>query len=212
MPAEETLQEELEKAQQRVTKNNEKKKRNDPLPTMADIKQPYGSSYANMLKEVKDTSENFETMFPELKGRKLEMAGFVWFQGWNDQYGAENDYATNMAHFIRDVRKDLQAPKLPFVIGVMGQNGSKPAKGAMKIIQDAQLSMEEIPEFAGNVKAVRTDVLVDKAAETLYPEWKNRFDEWQLTGGDRAYHYLGSAIWFNRMGKAMGEALLELTP
>ena len=32
-------------------------------------------------------------------------------------------------------------------------------------IQEAQLSMETLPEFKGNVKAVRTDVLVDKAAE-----------------------------------------------
>ena len=73
------------------------------------------------------------------------MAGFVWFQGWNDQYGgAEHEYESNMAHFIRDVRKDLKAPQLPFVIGVMGQNGSKPAKGAMLTIQTAQLAMNAL--------------------------------------------------------------------
>jgi alpha-galactosidase len=53
-------------------------------------------------------------------------------------------------------------------------------------------------------------VLVDKAAEKLYPEWKDRFEEWKLTGGDRGYHYLGSAIWFNRIGKSMGNAMLEM--
>ncbi len=57
--------------------------------------------------------ENSGTMFPALKGRTLEVAGFVWFQGWNDQYGAENEYESNMKHFIKDVRKDLKAPKLP---------------------------------------------------------------------------------------------------
>jgi len=66
--------------------------------------------------------------------------------------------------FINDVRKDLDAPKMPFVIGVMGQNGSKPAEGAMLTIQEAQIATESVPEFQGNVKAVRTDVLVDKAA------------------------------------------------
>jgi hypothetical protein len=30
-----------------------------------------------------------------------------------------------LSHFIRDVRHDLDAPKLPFVIGVMGVGGLK---------------------------------------------------------------------------------------
>ena len=108
------------------------------------------------------------------------------------------------------MRKDLGAPKLPFVIGVMGQNGSKPAKGAMLVIQQAQLAMNDVPEFKGNVRAIRTDGLVDKAAEELYPTWQKNFEQWKLTGGDHAYHYLGSAIWFNRIGHAMGEAMREL--
>ncbi|GAB4144628.1 MAG: sialate O-acetylesterase [Planctomycetaceae bacterium] len=211
LPSEEFLQKELENAQKRVANRNKKRKRNDPLPTMKDIKSQYGSSYRNMMKEVHDTLQNFETLFPSLKGYQPEIAGFVWFQGWNDMYnGAQDHYASNMKHFIHDVRKDLKAPNLPFVIGVMGQNGSKPAKGAMATVQKAQLSMETLPEFKGNVKAIRTDILVDKAAEELYPHWRKRFKEWQLTGSDFAYHYMGSAIWFNRIGSAMAKAMLEL--
>ncbi len=211
MPSDETLQDELAKAQDRVKKNNEKRKRNDPLPTMDDIRGVYGSSYRNMMAEVKETLDNYETLFPALKGKELQVAGFVWFQGWNDMYnGAEQEYASNMQHFIQDVRKDLDAPKLPFVIGVVGQNGSEAAKGAMLAVQEAQLAMESVPEFQGNVKAVRTDELVDKAAEELYPHWKKRFEEWQLTGSDFKYHYMGSAIWFNRIGRAMGDAMLEM--
>jgi hypothetical protein len=210
MPSDEKLAAELEQAQKRVKNRNEKNKKNDPLPTLDEIKSAYGSSYRNMMSEVDETFKNYETMFPELKGKQLELAGFVWFQGWNDQYGAESEYASNMKHFIRDVRSDLKTPNLPFVIGVMGQNGSKPAKGAMLTIQEAQLSMMKIPEFEGNVDSVRTDVLIDKAAEKLYPEWRERMDEWKLTGGDHAYHYLGSAIWFNRIGKAMGDSMSTL--
>jgi len=211
MPSEEKLQEELSKAQERVRKNNEKRNRNDPLPTMKDITDVYGSSYRNMLAEVKGTFDNYEEMYPSLKGKKLEIAGFVWFQGWNDMFGGvETEYASNMKHFINDVRKDLNAPNMPFVIGVMGQNQSKPAQGAMLVIQEAQLSMETLPEFKGNVKAVRTDVLVDKAAEALYPKWRDNFEEWEKTGSDFGYHYMGSAIWFNRIGRAMGEAMLDL--
>jgi hypothetical protein len=211
MPSDEALQRELEKAQERVRKNNEKNNKNDPLPAMKDITDVYGSSYRNMLAEVKDTFDNYEEMFPALRGKNLEIAGFVWFQGWNDMYnGAELEYASNMKHFINDVRKDLDAPDMPFVIGVMGQNGSKPAQGAMLAVQQAQLSMETLPEFKGNVRAVRTDVLVDKAAEELYPKWRDNFEQWEQTGSDFAYHYLGSAIWFNRIGHAMGHAMLEL--
>jgi len=210
LPSDEKLKEELKKRQDRVKKENEKHNRNNPLPTMDDIKAPYGSSYRNMMSEVQDVFDNYETMFPALKGRKLEVAGFVWFQGWNDMFGAQDEYASNMEHFIKDVRKDLGVTKMPFVIGVMGQNASKPAGGGMKTIQEAQIAMESLPDFKGNVKAVRTDVLVDKAAEELYPKWRDNFEQWEKTGSDFGYHYMGSAIWFNRMGKAFGEAMLEL--
>ncbi len=210
LPSDETLQEELDKRQQRVKANNEKNNKNDPLPTMDEIKAPYGSSYRNMLAEVKETFDNYETMFPSLKGKKLEVAGFVWVQGWNDMYGAQDEYASNMKHFINDVRKDLGAAKMPFVIGLMGQNGSEPAAGAMLTIQEAQLAMQDVLEFQGNVKAIRTDVLIDKAAEKLYPDWRKNIEEWEKTGSDFGYHYMGSAIWFNRIGHSMGNAMLEL--
>jgi alpha-galactosidase len=92
----------------------------------------------------------------------------------------------------------------------MGQNGSKPAGGAMKVIQDAQMAMEQVPEFKGNVKSVRTDVLVDKAAEELYPNWQKNVAAWQKVGSDHGYHYLGSAIWHLRMGHAFAEAMRTL--
>ena len=209
-PAAEVMEKELKQAQDRVTKNNEKNKKTDPLPTMDDIKKEYGSSYRKMLAEVKDATDNAGTLFPALKGKPLELAGFVWFQGWNDQYGAQDEYQSNMTHFINDVRKDLKAPKLPFVIGVMGQNGSKPATGAMLTVQKAQLAMNDVPAFKGNVKAIRTDALVDKAAEELFPTWRDNQEKWKQVGGDFPYHYLGSAIWFNRIGKAMADAMLGL--
>ncbi len=206
------LEKELQQARDRVTRNNAKNNKNDPLPTMDSIRKDYGSSYRNMMAEVKDVLENSGTLFPALKGQPLEITGFVWFQGWNDQYGAEGEYEANMKHFIADVRKDLNAPKLPFVIGVMGQNGSKPATGAMLTIQQAQLAMNDVQEYQGNVKAIRTDVLVDRAAEELYPTWQKNVEAWKLVGGDRGYHYLGSAIWFNRIGKSMADAMIGLLP
>lgn len=212
LPDKEVLEAELAKARDRVTKANEKNKKNDPLPTMDDIKGTYGGSYRMMMDEVKDTFENHATLFPELKGKELEVTGFVWFQGFNDMFGdhAPGEYAENMKHFIKDVRRDLKKPELPFVIAAIGNNGSKPAKGGMETVQNAQLSMNQVAEFKGNVKAFPTDELVDKAAEELFPTWKDNFEEWKLVGSDRPYHYLGSAIWYTRIGHGMGEAMLEL--
>lgn len=210
LPPEEALRPQLQQAEERVRQANEKQKRNDPLPTLDDIRRLYGASYREMLAEVRTVRDNCGTLFPELAGASVEIAGFFWFQGWNDQYGGENEYSANLRRLIEDVRRELESPALPFVIAAMGQNGSKPAEGAMLKIREAQLSMNEVPEFRGNVKAFRTDVLVDTDAEALYPRWRENLDAWKKVGGDFAYHYLGSAIWFQRIGKAMAESMLEL--
>ena len=97
-----------------------------------------------------------------------EIAGFVWFQGFNDlvdggTYPMKADgktrdygkYSVWLADFIRDVRKDLGAPKMPFVIGVLGVDGLK-AKGNTLSFREAMTAPSLLPEFRGNVAAVPT--------------------------------------------------------
>ena len=208
---EERVAADLQKAIDRTARDNEKHGRADAPPPVAELRELYGSSYRALLAEVRETLADLDTLFPELAGREPHLAGFVWFQGWNDQYeGAETEYAANLEHLIRDVRRDLEAPDLPFVIGVMGQNMSEPAAGPMQVIQQAQLAMPRVAGFEGTVRAVPTDVLVDRAAEALYPTWREDTAAWERVGSDHPYHYLGSAIWHLRMGRAFGEAMLEL--
>lgn len=212
LPDDEFLLKELEDARKRAENNNQKNNRSDPLPEMAEIREAYGRSYRDMMAEVRGVLENYETLFPALKGKQLEIAGFVWFQGWNDMFGELGpvEYERHLKNLITDLRRDLNRPKLPVVIGAMGQNGSKPAEGNMAKVQQAQFAMNEVPEFQGNVKTIATDVLVDKDAEELYPRWRENVEQWEKTGSDFGYHYMGSAIWFNRIGQAMGDAMLEL--
>ncbi|MFT4538132.1 MAG: hypothetical protein ACI835_000564 [Planctomycetota bacterium] len=211
LPEDARLEEELAKAVAKATKHNSERGTTDALPTLVDIQAEYGSSYRMMMQEIADTLASVETLFPTLNGVEPELAGFVWFQGWNDQYeGLDLEYESNMKHFIDDVRRDLETPTLPFVIGVMGQNGSTPAQGAMLRIQEAQLAMAQVPAFVGNVVSIRTDALTDAAAEELYPTWKDNLEQWQKVGSDHRYHYLGSAIWFTRMGRVFGEGMISL--
>jgi alpha-galactosidase len=100
-----------------------------------------------------------------------ELAGFAWFQGWNDLVdkgtypnrdnpGGYDAYSTTMAQFIRDVRKDLNAPKMPFAIGVLGVGGpSVPSdKPDHKLnLRSAMAAPTLLPEFKGNVAAVMTE-------------------------------------------------------
>ena len=176
-----------------------------------EVIESYGHFYRLMMSEIKTTLSELKTRFPDYDGRGYDIAGFVWFQGWNDMYnGFQDEYAVNMKNFIRDVRKDLAKPHLPFAIGIMGQNGFAPAKGNMAIVKAAQASMNDVPEFAGNVRAIPTDVYWDKRADAAFATWRDNVAEWEKLGSDFPYHYLGSTITFTKIGRALGQAILEL--
>ncbi len=200
----------LKQIVQQTNERNKKRKRREI--TLDDVRDMYGKYYREMMKEINATLLELKTRFPQYKGQGFEIAGFVWFQGWNDMFDPDflNNYGKHMADFIRDVRKDLKNPNLPFVIGQMGQNGPDGASEKMQVIKDAQASIELIPEFMGNTKVVKTDVFWDKKAASLVKDWKEHIDEWNKVGSDYGYHYLGSTITFSKIGRAFGEATLEL--
>ncbi len=192
--------------------NEENRKRKRPEVTMDDIRSSYGHYYRLMLEEVRSNLDQLPKRFPELKGWEPEIAGFVWFQGWNDMFDPDfvSGYGQHLAHLIQDVRRDLGAPTLPVVIGQMGQNGFQPAEGNMAIIQQAQARVASVPELGGNVRVVATDAFWDPAADALIANWQDHVEEWKKVGSDRGYHYLGSAITFSEIGRAFGESMLEL--
>ena len=179
---------------------------------LEDVRARYGKSYREMMTEIRTTIAELGTRFPGAKGRAVELCGFVWFQGWNDHItpAFADSYAANLECFIRDVRKDLKTPKLPFVIGQMGQNGFKPAEGGMKKVKDAQASMEAVADFRGTVKVVATDQYWDADADKLIATWRQNREAWDKVGSDFAYHYLGSVRTFCRIGRGFGEAMKGL--
>lgn len=119
----------------------------------------------------------------------FELAGFVWFQGFNDlvsgwtyerqmEPGGYDLYAELLAHLIRDVRRDLAAPELPFVIGVMGIGGLKENELAPQShFRQAQRAPTQLAEFRGNVVAVETAAFWDDELEALQQRLEQLHDE-----------------------------------
>lgn len=194
---------------QKMLADVQKKK---PEATLDEIKAPFGASYREMLKEVKQTLADLKKHFPDDADRGHELAGFIWFQGWNDMINADYtaEYTVNLQHFIRDVRKDLKSPKLPFVIGQMGVDGLK-ANANVQKFKDAQAAVLDAEEFKGNVALVKTDVFWDTTAEAVYKKgWRENIDEWNKVGSDYPFHYLGSCHTMRDIGHALAEAAIKL--
>ncbi len=181
-----------------------------------------GETYKEMLALVRGALENLDRDFPELAGRKPELAGFAWFQGWNDMIDQKkvDEYESNLAHLIRDLRKDLGAPKLPVVVGELGVGGEASAakNPRMAAFRKAQAGPSKMPEFEGTVAFVPTTPYWDREAEEfLEKHWVKRKwssdeakAEWEKMGSQPPYHYLGSARIYSLVGHGLGEAMLKL--
>jgi hypothetical protein len=202
-------------------KNAEKKKklrnfRPRAIMTVEQYKAQFGKDYRNMVKEVRECLAALGERFPAYRNQGYEIMGFVWFQGWNDQYQDRwLSYETNMANFIRDVRQEFKAPNMPFVIGQMGHDGLKPDKegSPRDYIKKAQAKIPTLPEFRDNVSCVKTDRFWDLEAHAIYTgpgSWSKDINKWRQFGNDYGYHYYGSPWFFAQVGTAFGESMLEL--
>ena len=156
---------------------NFKKRGKDVAEARKEKTERTGVYYRLMLEHIHKVLVDIRRVYPDYDAKAgYELAGFVWFQGWNDmvdgstyptrgQPGSYDAYSKNLAHFIRDVRRDLKAPKLPFVIGVMGAGGpiakygpdQKRYAGIHGEFRKAMAAPAKLPEFKGNVTAVFTE-------------------------------------------------------
>lgn len=127
-----------------------------------------GVYYRLMVEHVKKILADPKQVIPGYDPEQgYDLSGFVWLQGFNDMvdgqvYPKHNQadrfelYSELLTHFIRDVRKDLGAPQLPFVIGVMGVGGLKDDSTNMIAFRRAMAAPAAMPEFIENVSAVET--------------------------------------------------------
>lgn len=213
----------------------------NPDMTLEALRDSYGSDYRKVVSEVERVLNDIDQYVPGYdKDDGYELAGFIWFQGWNDMVGGGNPaYTEQLAHFIRDMRKDLNAPDLPFVIGEQGNGGEEASEG-MQTFRDQQKAVAELPEFKGNVALARTapywpdDMglsedwkVFRKLAKTnenkpeddptrIHPgefykiNWEQKNWDRLKYQSDRVYHYMGSGLCYYQMGESMGKAMLSM--
>ena len=137
-------------------------------PTDPKHKENAGKFYREMMSHVKDVLADPKKVYPDYDAKEgYEIAGFVWFQGFNDLVGSYpgdptkksikdySEYSRLLACLIRDLRKDLSTPNMPFVTGVLGVGGETKGDGT-EAFRNAMAAPGEMEEFKGTVANVYT--------------------------------------------------------
>jgi hypothetical protein len=150
-----------------------------------------GPFYRQMIAEYRDAIARLDERFPQLAGLQPELSGFFWFQGWNDMFteGALPAYALNLELLVKDLRKDLDAPDLPFVVGQTGNADNNE-------LWKAQEAATQSAEFEGAARYVPTRAFLRRPEDS--------------PNQGHGHHWFGNAESYLRIGDAMGAAMVKL--
>ena len=159
----------------------------------------------NLVDGLRTALKNLDRVYPDYAGQGAELAGLVWFQGLADSTSSSMmaAYQTNLVNLIKDLRKDLGAPRLPVVVAALcpSPKGLRyVVPSSLKKIFDAQMALgdpKQYPEFAGNV------ISLDTSSALNPPELCPDGLPSPTTFGGNAESYL-------KLGQQMANALLPL--
>jgi hypothetical protein len=157
-----------------------------------------GKYYSLMITQVREALKNLETEFPDAKGRGNELAGFVWYHGWNDGVEPKTavpEYEQNLVNLIHDVRREFEVPNLPVVIGELtGPWVDAPPEWTK--LRQAQAATAKRPELAGQVAFVPTHDFVRQPEDSPNP--------------GHGHHEFGNAETYFLVGNALGQGMVKL--
>lgn len=152
-----------------------------------------GKQYDDDTGDAKKALADLGKHYPDAKA--YEVAGFFFWQGERDA-GSEalsSRYEQNLVHFIKQLRKDFNAPNAKFVLGTLGE-ATKGSGGNGGKVLEAHLAVDgttgKYPEFKGNVATIYTHPMAQ--------------------GGSGNGHYGGKAEVYMDVGEAMGKAMVDL--
>jgi len=152
-----------------------------------------GKQYDDDIGNAKKVLEELDKHYPGAK--KHEVAGFFFWQGEKDCGNPvhASHYEPNLVRFIKQLRKDFNAPNAKFVLATLGE-ATKGCAGNEGMVLAAQLAVDgtsgKHPEFKGNVATVYSNPMAQ--------------------GGSGNSHYGGKAEVDMDVGEAMGKAMVEL--
>jgi len=152
-----------------------------------------GKQYDYDIGDAKKVLANLDKHYPG--ATKYEVAGFFFWQGERDVGSLvySSRYEQNLVRFIKQLRKDFNAPNSKFVLATLGE-ATKGSMGNGGKVLNAQLAVDgttgKYPEFKGNVATVYTNPL--------------------SLGGSGNSHYNRNAETYMNVGEAMGRAMVEL--
>lgn len=160
-----------------------------------------GKYYTLMVTQVREALASLQQDFPAYQGQGHELAGFIWYQGWNDgaqrEATAAHEYEQNLVNLIQDVRKEFKAPKLPVVVGEL-TGAWVDAPGHYARVREAQAAATKREEFNGDVAFVPTHDFVRKAEDS--------------PNTSHGHHEFGNAETYFLVGDALGKAMVRLLP
>ncbi len=158
-----------------------------------------GPYYTEMLAKIRIVLADVKKYYPAYDGKGFEIAGMGWHQGWNDRVNSKfvDEYEVNLANLIRDLRKDLQLPAMPFVIANTGMADADKDPVAVRLItaQGNVANPAKYPEFAGTVNTVDTRPF-------HYPQTSPEIGF--------TYHWNYNGESYFRIGESMGNAMIKL--
>jgi len=156
-----------------------------------------GPFYTEMVEHIREVLAAIDQHVPGYNGQGYKLAGFGWHQGWNDglKDAMVAEYEDNLAHLIRDLRRDLDVPDLPVVIANSGFGGRAQDNPRRLKLLDAQGAVALRPEFRDTVRTVET---------------RDFFRPIEVSPSKQGYHWNTNAETYVLIGDAMGRAMLEL--
>ena len=155
-----------------------------------------GQYYKMMVRDAREAMANVQAEWPA--AGKAELAGFVWYQGWNDGVDPKSavpEYEQNLVNLIIDIRKEFNKPDLPVVVGELTGPWVK-APGAWDTLRKAQAASTRRPEVGKSVVFVPTHDFVRPNSDSPNP--------------GHGHHEFGNAETCFLVGDALGKAMANL--
>lgn len=124
--------------------------------------KPGSTLYSNMIQRVKTSIDDFDLSQSNLPIAVLEISGFFWLQGEADaKYPiSANQYQENLINLIQNIRRDLNSPNLPIIIGKIPiQNNQKTTfgvNGFFPYAETVRQAQSNVTQILPNTTTVET--------------------------------------------------------